>query len=106
MASPKVPDCSDVPRRYQKSFTPMAISTCSPPSVKSAADSGQQAEAFALVDHLHWYVALGAVGTAIVDGGVCESTDSAVRANVESGSDGGEKVGGSDSGRRTVIMRP
>lgn len=57
MASPKVPDCSDVPRRYQKSSTPMAISTCSPPSVKSAADSGQQAEAFALVDHLHWCVA-------------------------------------------------
>ena len=57
MASPKVPDCSDVPRRYQKSSTPMAISTCSPPSVKSAADSGQQAEAFALVDHLHCCVA-------------------------------------------------
>ena len=46
-----------MPRRYQKSSTPMAISTCSPPSVKSAADSGQPAEAFALVDHLHWCVA-------------------------------------------------
>ena len=57
MASPEVPDCSDVPRRYQKSSTPMAISTCSPPSVKSAADSGSQAETFALVDHLHRCVA-------------------------------------------------
>jgi hypothetical protein len=32
----------------QKSSTPMAISTCSPLSVKSAADAGQQAETFAL----------------------------------------------------------
>jgi len=47
-ASPKVPDCCDVPGRYQKPPTPKAISTCSPLSVKSAADSGQQAKAFAL----------------------------------------------------------
>jgi len=41
----------------QKSSTPMAISTCSPLSVKSAADSGQQAETFALVGHLDRCVA-------------------------------------------------